>query len=190
MEREHEAQSEDEQSEAPRVAGPDARGALSIPAAVLALQRRIGNRAVARLSQDLPYVGAWASALNPLNHLSPWGRSLTEDEKDIVEPIYGSSLSTSVIRINENSIVSAGNCFRPTGNTINLPGSTIGRKSLIHECAHVWQHQNGVPAAYAVSALTSQLIAEVFQGDWRKAYDYSGMLKTPWRFWNAEQQAD
>jgi hypothetical protein len=190
MEREHEAQSEDEQSEAPRVAGPDARGALSTPAAVLALQRRIGNRAVARLSQDLPYVGAWASALNPLNHLSPRGRSLTKDEKDIVEPIYGSSLSTSVIRINENSIVSAGNCFRPTGNTINLPGSTIGRKSLIHECAHVWQHQNGVPAAYAVSALTSQLIAEVFQGDWRKAYDYSDMLKTPWRFWNAEQQAD
>jgi hypothetical protein len=71
-----------------------------------------------------------------------------------------------------------------------MPETTIGRKRLIHESAHVWQSQNGVPAAYAVSALTSQLISQIFQGDWEKAYDYRPMLSMPWRLWNAEQQAD
>ena len=136
---------------------------MDAPTAVLALQRQIGNRAVARLGQDMPYIGAWASALSPLNQLNFVGRALTQAEKDVVEPIFG---------------------------VINIPGTTIPRKSLIHECAHVWQSQNGVPAAYAVSALTSQLIAQLFQGDWQKAYDYSGMTHVPWRLWNAEQQAD
>ena len=189
---EHDRASEPEAApaEVPRAVAADPRALASTPAAVLALQRQIGNRAVARLTQDLPYVGAWWSAINPLSQAARLiGRPLTRGEKDIVEPIFGASLSTSVIRINENSIIGAGNCYRTTGNIINLPSSTIGRKSLIHECAHVWQSQNGVPAAYAVSALTSQLISQIFEGDWQKAYDYSGMTSVPWRMWNAEQQA-
>ena len=188
MEHEHAAE---EPAEAPRAPARDPRVIAGTPAGVLALQRTIGNRAVvARLGQDMPYVGAWASALNPLNQLNFIGRGLTDTEKGYIEPIFGSSLSTSVIRINPNSIVAAGGCYRTTGNVINIPSTTIPRKSLIHECAHVWQSQNGVPAAYAVSALSSQLIAQLFQGDWQKAYDYRPMLGMPWRLWNAEQQAD
>jgi hypothetical protein len=174
------------------------------PELVAALQRQVGNRAasraiaggaseqtLARLDQDLPYVGAWLSVINPVSQAARLiGRPLSDAEKGIVEPIFGASLSTSVIRINPNSLASFGGCYRTTGNIINLPGTTIGRKSLIHECAHVWQSQNGIPAAYAVSALTAQAISQLFDGDWRKAYDYTPVLDRPWREWNAEQQAD
>jgi len=55
----------------------------------------------------------------------------------------------------------------------------------------VWQHQNGIPFAYAVSALSSQAFAQLFGGDWQKAYDYRPLEAnhTPWQMWNAEQQA-
>jgi hypothetical protein len=170
---------------------------------LLNVQRSAGNRAVGallrrrqlqRLDQSLPYVGPLLSYLNPVNQAARIGvgRALTPDEKSMLDRVFGASLATSLIRIRENAtIIAAGGCYRTTGNFINIPGTSIGPKSLIHEAAHVWQHQNGIPFAYAVSALSSQAYSELFGGDWQKAYDYRPLEAngTPWPMWNAEQQA-
>jgi hypothetical protein len=193
-------------------ARPTVRAGLeaSTTGTLLALQKAAGNRAVARminatadtrrlqrLSQGLPYVGAAAQWL--YHHVDPVtvvqdalvGRPLTPDEKSILDGVFGYALSTSIIRIRENAtIIGFGNCHRTTGNIINTPGTGLSRRDLIHEASHVWQHQNGIPFAYALSALSSQAIAQLTQGDWEKAYDYSGLEgKVPWVEWNAEQQA-
>lgn len=176
------------------------------PEQLLALQRTAGNRAVgrlllagsgsgrrlARLDQYIPYVGALQSYLNPLNQATRLGvgRALTGPEKDLLDGVFGNALATSIIRIRENATIIAGaGCYRTTGNVINIPGTSIPSRSLIHEAAHVWQHQNGIPFAYAASALSAMAWAQLTQGDWEKAYDYSGKVAAPWSDWNAEQQA-
>jgi hypothetical protein len=186
--------------------GPAAAPALSAPERLLALQRTAGNRAVgrllsggsaperrlARLDQYFPYVGALQSYLNPLNQATRLGvgRALTDHEKDLLDGVFGNALATAIIRIRENATIIAGaGCYRTTGNIINIPSSSIPDRDLIHEAAHVWQHQNSIPFAYAASALSAMAWAQLTQGDWEKAYDYSGKLTTPWSEWNAEQQA-
>jgi hypothetical protein len=148
---------------------------------------------IQRLEQSAPYVGPLASYLNPANQLMravlP---GLSATQKTLLDGIFGNSLATSIIRLNPNSIVAAGNCYRTTGNIINMPGTTIDDSHLIHEAAHVWQSQNtqfGV--GYAISALRAMAYAQVLGGDWERAYDYSTVEKyqIPWRYWNAEQQA-
>jgi hypothetical protein len=205
------AEPEAAQTPARSDAGARGSGPLSGPAAALALQRAAGNRAVAalardathnrqrlqRLEQGLPYVGPalhWLEHhVNPVSIVQDAfvGRPLTPDEKKTLDDVFGAALSTSIIRIRERStIIGYGNCHRTTGNIINTPGVGLSRKDLIHEASHVWQHQNGIPFAYAASALSSQAIAQLTQGDWEKAYDYSGVEgKVPWVLWNAEQQA-
>jgi hypothetical protein len=200
-----------EQSATPetaRAAVPSAPG-LSGPEGVLALQRVAGNRAVgqlvagggagrgaerrlARLDQHLPYIGALQSYLNPANQMTRLGvgRALTDDEKKLLDDVFGNALSTSVIRIRENATIIAGaGCYRTIGNIINIPGTSLPDSDLIHEAAHAWQHQNSIPFSYAASALSAMAWAQMTQGDWYKAYDYSGKLHTPWSEWNAEQQA-
>lgn len=195
-----------EQSPAPEVAraAPGVAPGLSGPEQVLALQQTAGNRAVgqlltaggerrlARLDQHLPYVGALQSYLNPLNQATRLGvgRALTADEKKTLDDVFGNALSTSIIRIRENATIIAGaGCYRTTGNIINIPDTTLPEHDLIHEAAHVWQHQNSIPFSYAASALSAMAWAQMTQGDWEKAYDYSHMLSTNWSEWNAEQQA-
>ncbi|HEX3688119.1 MAG TPA: hypothetical protein VHV28_00395 [Solirubrobacteraceae bacterium] len=196
-----------EQSAAPEAAraAPAVASGLSAPEQVLALQQTAGNRAVgqlltggaaerrlARLDQHLPYIGALQSYMNPLNKATRLGvgRALTGDEKKLLDDVYGNALSTSIIRIRENATIIAGaGCYRTTGNIINIPDTSLPDHDLIHEAAHVWQHQNSIPFSYAASALSAMAWAQMTQGDWEKAYDYSGKLNTPWSEWNAEQQA-
>lgn len=145
------------------------------------------------LEQDRPYVGPLASYLNPINQLARIALpGLSDEQKALLDGIFGNSLATSIIRLNTNSLLATGNCYRTTGNIINMPGTTIGETHLIHEAAHVWQHQNAsFGIAYAISALRAQAIAAILGGDWQQAYDYSKVerYRIPWRFWNAEQQA-
>jgi hypothetical protein len=187
-----------------------AAASLGSPAreSVLALQRTVGNRAVGRLvnggsgatrrldrlDQHLPYVGPLQSYLNPLNQITRLGvgRALSADEKSLLDGVYGNALSTAIIRIRENATIIAGaGCYRTIGNIINIPGTSIPERSLIHEAAHVWQHQNSIPFSYAASALSAMAWAQLTQGDWEKAYDYSEKVASgaPWSDWNAEQQA-
>jgi hypothetical protein len=205
--REHAEQTPALESRGAPALAPD----LSAPERVLALQQAAGNRAVgrllrdgvggraerrhlARLDQHLPYVGALQSYLNPLNQMTRLGvgRALTPDEKSLLDGVFGNALSTAIIRIRENATIIAGaGCYRTTGNIINIPGTSIPSRDLIHEAAHVWQHQNSIPFSYAASALSAMAWAQLTQGDWEKAYDYSGKVadKAPWSDWNAEQQA-
>jgi hypothetical protein len=198
-----------EDSQAPETRPePAVAPGVSGPGRVLALQRTVGNRAVgrllgagstpgrrvARLEQDIPYVGALQSYLNPLNQATRLGvgRALTAHEKDLLDGVFGNALATSIIRIRENATIIAGaGCYRTTGNIINIPATSIPDRDLIHEAAHVWQHQNSIPFAYAASALSAMAWAQLTQGDWGKAYDYSGKVASgaPWSTWNAEQQA-
>jgi hypothetical protein len=145
------------------------------------------------LRQNLPYVGPLLSYLDPVNQARrAFLPGLSEHQKALLDGIFGNSLATSLIRLNPNSILAAGNCYRTTGNTINMPGTTISDSLLIHEGAHVWQHQNTLfGVGYAVSALRAMAIAQVLGGDWQRAYDYRTVerYKIPWRYWNAEQQA-
>jgi Domain of unknown function (DUF4157) len=148
---------------------------------------------IQRLEQDLPYVGPALSYLNLGNQLTrailP---GLSSSQKALLDGIFGNSLATSLIRLNSNSTLATGNCYRTTGNIINMPGTTIDDSDLIHEAAHVWQSQNTVfGVGYAVSALRAQAIAQVLGGDWERAYDYHNVerYRIPWRYWNAEQQA-
>lgn len=196
------------------VPAPETRSEPAAPAGaspserVLAMQRTVGNRAVggllggasargrhlARLNQYMPYVGPLQSYLNVLNQATRLGvgRALTDHEKDLLDGVFGNALATSIIRIRENATIIAGaGCYRTTGNIINIPGTSIPDRDLIHEAAHVWQHQNSIPFAYAASALSAMAWAQLTQGDWEKAYDYSGKVASgsPWSDWNAEQQA-
>jgi hypothetical protein len=198
-----------EQSPAPEArAAPALAPGLSAPERVLALQRTAGNRAVsrlladgasgerrlARLDQRTPYIGALQSYLNPLNQMTRLGvgRALTADEKTLLDGVFGNALATAIIRIRENATIIAGaGCYRTTGNIINIPGTSIPDRYLIHEASHVWQHQNSIPFSYAASALSAMAWAQLTQGDWEKAYDYSEKVASgaPWSGWNAEQQA-
>jgi hypothetical protein len=157
------------------------------------VQQRGSTNTIQRLTQDLPYVGAAAAYLNPLNQAARLVLpALSPAQKTLLDGIFGASLATSIIRLNQNSILGAGSCYRTTGNIINMPGTTIDDDHLIHEAAHVWQHQNTIfGVGYAVSALKAMAIAQVFGGDWEKAYNYTEVEKyhIPWRYWNAEQQA-
>ena len=149
--------------------------------------------AVQCLDQDLPYVGPLLSYLNPTNQIRrAFLPGLDQRQKALLDGIFGSSLATSLIRLNQNSILGAGSCYRTTGNVINMPGTTIDDSHLIHEAAHTWQSQNTIfGVGYAISALRAQAISQVLGGDWQRAYDYSAMerYRIPWRYWNAEQQA-
>jgi len=157
------------------------------------VQQRGSTTAIQRLTQDLPYVGAAQAYLNPLNQAARlFLPALSPAQKSLLDGIFGASLATSIIRLNQNSILAAGSCYRTTGNIINMPGTTIDDDHLIHEAAHVWQHQNTLyGVGYAVSALRAMAFAQVLGGDWEKAYDYTKVEKyhIPWRYWNAEQQA-
>jgi len=113
-------------------------------------------------------------------------------QKALLDGIFGSSLATSLIRLNRNSRLGFGNCYRTTGNIINMPGATISDQHLIHEAAHTWQSQNTLfGVGYAIDALRAQALAQIIGGDWQLAYEYRGLerLHIPWRYWNAEQQA-
>jgi hypothetical protein len=173
-------------------------------AGVIWLQRAIGNsatekiirpvseRLVQRVDQGLPYVGALGSYLNPLNQaMRAVLPGLDDRQKALLDGIFGNALSTSIIRLNANSMIGFGGCYRTTGNIINMPGTDIEDKYLVHEAAHVWQHQNGIPFGYAISSLSSMAVAEIFTGDWEKSYEYDRVEKyhVPWNYWNAEQQA-
>jgi hypothetical protein len=155
--------------------------------------RPLPSPAIQCLQQDLPYVGPLLSYLNPRNQLARIALpGLSDRQAALLNGIFGNSLATSIIRLNPNSLLSTGDCYRTTGNIINMPGTSIDDSHLIHEAAHVWQSQNTLfGVGYAVSALRAQAIAQVLGGDWQRAYDYTNVerYRIPWRFWNAEQQA-
>jgi hypothetical protein len=116
-------------------------------------------------------------------------RGLTDDEIAILRPVYGDHLDYSAISINESSVIAFGGIPRTIDNTINIPGQSLDRKTLIHEAGHCWQYQHGIPVI--APSLIAQFHAWRTTGSRGAAYDWHGVESrgVPFGDWNPEQQA-
>jgi len=124
-------------------------------------------------------------------------RPLSNDEIAYAEAIFGDAIDYGAVRIARGGALAY---FSATtlGNRINLQaahfaGSTprlseAGMLVLIHELAHVWQYQHS-GLRYIASSLAAQAWSWAMTGTRRGAYDWRKSPHSPWRRWNAEQQA-
>ncbi len=119
------------------------------------------------------------------------GRALTAAERAILQPVYGPHLNYTVIRICENTVCSPDGIPRTVGNLIAAPAGGISNTTLVHEAAHIWQHQNGIRYAYIPAALLSQFGAWLLTGSRNAAYNWQMYYNNhiPWMAWNPEAQA-
>lgn len=119
------------------------------------------------------------------------GRALTPAELAVLQPIFGPHLNYAVIRICSNQICSPDGIPRTIGNLIATGPAGISNSTLVHEAAHVWQHQNGIRYSYITSALVSQFGAWILTGSRSAAYNWRMYYNNsiPWAAWNAEAQA-
>ena len=129
-------------------------------------------------------------------------RALTATEIAYARDVFRDTVDYSEIRITRDSMYST-SAPLTIGNTIHLKSSwghfqgdgldltDVGRETLIHEMAHVWQYQNG-GLAYIPLSLIAQFGAYVSGGERGGAYDWreADRQGTPWEQWNPEQQAE
>jgi Domain of unknown function (DUF4157) len=129
-------------------------------------------------------------------------RALTATEIAYAREVFRDTVDYSEIRITRDSMYSVGAPLT-IGNTIHLKSSwghfqgdgldltDVGRETLIHEMAHVWQYQNG-GLAYIPLSLIAQFGAYRSGGDRGDAYDWreADRQGKPWEQWNPEQQAE
>lgn len=129
-------------------------------------------------------LGRGVSAIQTMLGLEPPGRKLSDHEIAVLRKVYGDSIDYDQVRIKEGSAGLFSTNDRPFthGNTIYMKDSTVTDELLIHEMAHVWQHQNG-GTDYMSEALTSQW--------WGHGYDWQASVPgTPWEDLEPEQQAE
>jgi len=127
-------------------------------------------------------------------------RGMSAGEISAATELFGETIDYSLVVIERNSLYNAGSS-RTIGNTIALTDSKFegdaldlnadGQSTLIHELAHVWQHQNR-GWTYAPEALWAQAEAWWETGDRNNAYDWQTLHEqgTPWEEWNPEAQAE
>lgn len=131
--------------------------------------------------------GRVLSAVQTLIGVEPPGRKLSGDEIATLRKVYGDSIDYSAMRIKEGKsglFSGTGRAFTH-GNTIYIPPEDMPLSAdlLVHESAHVWQHQNG-GTDYMSEALVAQHIGD--------GYDFEKGLSAgkAWRELNPEQQAE
>jgi hypothetical protein len=131
--------------------------------------------------------GRAISAIQTLIGVEPPGRKLTGDEIETLRKVYGDSLDYSRIRIKEGDaglFSTTGRAFTH-GDTVYIPKDDLPltKDLLVHEMAHVWQHQNG-----GTDYMSEALWAQYF-GD---GYEFEKALKEGKSFdqMNPEQQAE
>jgi hypothetical protein len=151
----------------PRVAHP-----------LVALQRRVGNRAVTKLLQreDVRRPSWWMpesptvniAALQMQNAFVTGSRGLTDREKTVARGVFQDSVDLDRVRLGTTSVLSA-----PTtlGNLIRVR-DRISDDTLIHELTHVWQYQTS-GLRYVSCALAGQVEGTVLHGgrDWTYDFD-------------------
>ncbi|MDP2271328.1 MAG: hypothetical protein Q8K32_11390 [Archangium sp.] len=113
-------------------------------------------------------------------------RSLTQTERELIAPIYESSVDLSKIRIRENvrGLLNASRRAFVIEETMFLPSGYLPLRShiLVHEVCHVWQFQNG-GHAYIGDSVHAQLLGDGYELE-------KGLLQgRGWAELNAEQQA-
>jgi hypothetical protein len=112
--------------------------------------------------------GRALSAVQTLIGVEPPGRKLTGDEEATLRKVYGDSIDYSAIRIKEGDaglFSKSGRAFTH-GNTIYIPPDNMPMSDelLVHETAHVWQHQNG-GTDYMSEALFAQHFGDAYEFD-------------------------
>jgi hypothetical protein len=131
--------------------------------------------------------GRALSAIQTLIGVEPPGRKLTGDEIETLRKVYGDSIDYSQIRIKEGDaglFSKTGRAFTH-GNTIYIPPENMpmSKDLLVHETAHVWQHQNG-GTDYMSEALWAQYFGDGYEFD--KGLDEG----KSWGQLNPEQQGE
>jgi hypothetical protein len=127
------------------------------------------------------------SVLQTLVGIEPPGRKLTAEEISILRQVFGDSLDCKRIRVKEGNAGLLTLLNRPFvhGDIIYIPKDWLPmtRGLLVHEAAHVWQHQHG-----GTNYMSESLFAQSF-GD---GYDYAKALREgkQWSQLNPEQQAE
>lgn len=112
-------------------------------------------------------------------------RGLTEAERALVEPVFGSSLDLSKVRLREDvsGLLNISRRAFAIEETVYFPrGYSPPPHVFVHELCHVWQFQNG-GHAYIADAVHAQTLGD--------GYDIEkGLLEgRAWAALNAEQQA-
>ncbi|MBE9586600.1 DUF4157 domain-containing protein [Mucilaginibacter sp. JRF] len=140
------------------------------------------------LSIHSPVVDEFLTQVSDVHSLVA-GRRLSQPERDVVSPIFGTSVDYSRVRLIITSI-SAGTT---AGNNIRLPldfdiTKDEHKQLLVHEMTHVWQFQhNG--AGYITTSLLQQLHASATRGNRNFAYAYSINSTNSFFQYAPEQQA-
>jgi hypothetical protein len=116
-------------------------------------------------------------------------RPLTEKEKRQLRRAFRDSLNYYVIRIAEGH----GGLFQPganrfaLGNTIYFKNYPVTYETLVHECTHVWQYQNG-GARYVTDNLWAAVTEYAFNDP--NVYVYEINEGKMWEEFHPEAQAE
>ncbi len=149
------------------------------------------------------------SAIQESQGLEQPGRKLTDDERKMLEKVFGNSLNYEQMRVKEGDagILSAGDAgkraitlkdniyMKQNFKDLDAAGQKAFLQTLVHEATHSWQFQNG-GEAYMRKALEAQMTARLESGragGWNDsaAYDFGKAIREgkPWQQLNPEQQA-
>ncbi|RKH68779.1 hypothetical protein [Corallococcus llansteffanensis] len=129
--------------------------------------------------------GRTISAVQTLIGVEPLGRKPTAEEIATLRQVYGDSIDYSAMRIKEGKagLFSGTQRAFTHGDTIYIPPEDMPMTSdlLVHESAHVWQHQNG-----GTDYMSEALWAQHFGA----AYEFAGALDAgkTWSELDPEQQ--
>ncbi|CAM3493487.1 DUF4157 domain-containing protein [Corallococcus sp. ZKHCc1 1396] len=131
--------------------------------------------------------GRALSAIQTLIGVEPPGRKLSAGEIHTLREVYGDSIDYSAMRIKEGNagLFSLSDRAFTHGDTIYIPPENMPMTDelLVHESAHVWQHQNG-GTDYMSEALWAQ--------EFGHAYDFERALDEgkSWSEMDPEQQGE
>ncbi|MBZ4423292.1 hypothetical protein [Myxococcus sp. RHSTA-1-4] len=131
--------------------------------------------------------GRALSAVQTLIGVEPPARKLTGPEIAALRDVYGDSIDYSSIRIKEGNsglFSLSGRAFTH-GNTLYIPPEDLPLTTnlLVHETAHVWQHQNG-GTDYMSEALWAQNFGDGYE------FEKGIQEGKSWSELNPEQQAE
>ncbi|RKH21194.1 DUF4157 domain-containing protein [Corallococcus sp. CA047B] len=131
--------------------------------------------------------GRALSAIQTLIGVEPPARKLSANEINTLREVYGDSIDYSSMRIKEGNaglFSTSGRAFTH-GDTIYIPPGDMPMTDelLVHESAHVWQHQNG-GTDYMSEALWAQKFGDAY--DFEKALDEG----KSWSQMDPEQQGE
>lgn len=178
------------------LAGDVAGGLIRIAGGLLSRDlhlaaRGLGDIGAGTMGAAIAVAGTAAAAVQTATGLQPRGRTLTAREEAVLAAIYRRSVDLRLVRIVEGRAGLFSLNARPftLGNQIYMKSKSLpeNMRTLVHECCHVWQHQN-VGLRYIGDALWAQWSYAAAGGN---AYDWRAELaRTPrWREFNAEAQA-